>query len=106
YVAWQRITVFTLPRWMRCNWDSIPKSLNTGCGPLMRKVMRLSSRRFSRGAESWLANNIFANRLCGNMKGKSESRKDRIMREALLLFAEMGYADTSTKVIAHRAGVS
>lgn len=28
------------------------------------------------------------------------------MREALLLFAEMGYADTSTKVIAHRAGVS
>lgn len=28
------------------------------------------------------------------------------MREALLLFAETGYADTSTKVIAHRAGVS
>jgi|SRR5690606_6624701 len=40
------------------------------------------------------------------MKGKSESRKDRIMREALLLFAEVGYVDTSTKLIAQQAGVS
>lgn len=40
------------------------------------------------------------------MKEKTESRKERIMREALLLFAEVGYVDTSTKVIAQRAGVS
>src|SRR5690606_35920898 len=40
------------------------------------------------------------------MKQKEESRKEKIMREALLLFAEKGYIDTSTKVIAQRAGVS
>ncbi|WP_262248769.1 TetR/AcrR family transcriptional regulator [Parapedobacter soli] len=40
------------------------------------------------------------------MRQKAESRKERIMREALLLFAENGYIDTSTKIIAQRAGVS
>jgi len=39
-------------------------------------------------------------------KQKAESRKEKIMREALLLFAEKGYMDTSTKVIAQRAEVS
>ncbi len=41
-----------------------------------------------------------------NMKQQTTSRKEKIMREALLLFAEKGYADTSTKVIAQRADVS
>jgi len=40
------------------------------------------------------------------MKQKTESRKEKIMGEALLLFAEKGYLDTSTKMIAQRAGVS
>lgn len=40
------------------------------------------------------------------MKQKTESRKERIMKEALLLFAEKGYVDTSTKIIAQKAGVS
>jgi len=40
------------------------------------------------------------------MKRKAESRKEKIMREALLLFAEKGYIDTSTKIIAQRAEVS
>lgn len=40
------------------------------------------------------------------MKQKVESRKEKILKEALLLFAEKGYMDTSTKVIAQRAGVS
>ncbi len=49
----------------------------------------------------------FADCLRGiNMKKKTESRKERIMREALVLFAEIGYADTSTKAIAQRAAVS
>jgi len=39
-------------------------------------------------------------------KQKTESRKERILREALLLFAEKGYMDTSTKNIAQQAGVS
>ncbi|MFC3198489.1 TetR/AcrR family transcriptional regulator [Parapedobacter deserti] len=39
-------------------------------------------------------------------KQKVESRRDKILKEALLLFAEKGYLDTSTKVIAQRAGVS
>jgi len=34
------------------------------------------------------------------------SRKERIMYEALLLFAERGYSDTSTKLIAQQAAVS
>ncbi|MGV3763619.1 TetR/AcrR family transcriptional regulator [Parapedobacter sp.] len=40
------------------------------------------------------------------MRQKAESRKEKIMREALLLFAEKGYIDTSTKIIAQQAGVS
>ena len=40
------------------------------------------------------------------MRQKAESRKEKIMREALLLFAEKGYIDTSTKIIAQHAGVS
>jgi len=40
------------------------------------------------------------------MKDNALSRKEKIMREALLLFAENGYADTSTKIIAQNAGVS
>ena len=40
------------------------------------------------------------------MKKKVESRKERILREALILFAEIGYADTSTKAIAQQAEVS
>ncbi|MBK1441381.1 TetR/AcrR family transcriptional regulator [Parapedobacter sp. ISTM3] len=40
------------------------------------------------------------------IKQKVESRKEKILREALLLFAEKGYMDTSTKIIAQRAGVS
>ena len=40
------------------------------------------------------------------MRQKTESRKEKILREALLLFAENGYMDTSTKIIAQQAGVS
>src|SRR5690606_40822044 len=40
------------------------------------------------------------------MRQQAASRKDKIMREALLLFAEKGYIDTSTKIIAQQAGVS
>ena len=40
------------------------------------------------------------------MRQKAESRKEKILREALLLFAEKGYIDTSTKIIAQQAGVS
>lgn len=40
------------------------------------------------------------------MRQKAESRKERILKEALLLFAEKGYIDTSTKIIAQHAGVS
>ena len=39
-------------------------------------------------------------------KQTAESRKEKIMREALSLFAEKGYIDTSTKIIAQQAGVS
>ncbi|EEI94189.1 TetR/AcrR family transcriptional regulator [Sphingobacterium spiritivorum] len=40
------------------------------------------------------------------MKDNAMSRKERIMKEALALFAEKGYADTSTKIIAQNAEVS
>ncbi|MGK6352082.1 TetR/AcrR family transcriptional regulator [Parapedobacter sp. DT-150] len=40
------------------------------------------------------------------IKQQAESRKEKILREALVLFAEKGYVDTSTKIIAQRAGVS
>jgi AcrR family transcriptional regulator len=40
------------------------------------------------------------------MKENAMSRKERIMKEALALFAEKGYADTSTKIIAQNAEVS
>lgn len=40
------------------------------------------------------------------MKPRNTSRKDRIIQEALILFAEKGYVDTSTKEIALQAGVS
>lgn len=40
------------------------------------------------------------------MKGSSVSRKEKIMQTALYLFAERGYADTSTKEISIQAGVS
>lgn len=40
------------------------------------------------------------------MKVKEESRREKIIKEALLLFAEKGYAYTSTKTIAENAGVS
>ncbi|WP_400262056.1 TetR/AcrR family transcriptional regulator [Sphingobacterium sp. SG20118] len=40
------------------------------------------------------------------MKDSVLSRKEKIMREALNLFSEQGYADTSTKAIAQNAGVS
>src|SRR5690606_5294803 len=40
------------------------------------------------------------------MKKESASRKERIMKEARILFAEKGYVDTSTKEIAQNAGVS
>ena len=40
------------------------------------------------------------------MKEKTVSRKEKILKEALLLFADKGYADTSTKLIAAHAHVS
>ncbi|SEN39716.1 transcriptional regulator, TetR family [bacterium A37T11] len=40
------------------------------------------------------------------MKDKVASRREKIIQEALILFAENGYADTSTKLIANKAGVS
>ena len=40
------------------------------------------------------------------MKDSVLSRKEKIVREALNLFSEQGYADTSTKAIAQNAGVS
>lgn len=40
------------------------------------------------------------------MTQKTTSRKDKIIREALILFAEKGYVDTATKEIAIQAGVS
>lgn len=40
------------------------------------------------------------------MKENTISRKERIMREALLLFSSKGYMDTSTKEIALKANVS
>ena len=40
------------------------------------------------------------------MKESVLSRKERIMKEALLLFSEQGYTNTSTKTIAQNAGVS
>lgn len=40
------------------------------------------------------------------MKESSLSRKEKIMQTALMLFAEKGYADTSTKEISIQAGVS
>ncbi len=42
----------------------------------------------------------------GSMKQRNTSRKDKIIREALILFGEKGYVDTSTKEIAVQAGVS
>lgn len=40
------------------------------------------------------------------MKESVLSRKERIMKEALLLFSDQGYTNTSTKTIAQNAGVS
>lgn len=40
------------------------------------------------------------------MKSSLLSRKEKILEAALALFAENGYADTSTKEIANQAGVS
>ena len=40
------------------------------------------------------------------MEEKKISRKEKIIFEARKLFAEKGYIDTSTKEIAHNAGVS
>ena len=40
------------------------------------------------------------------MKEKGSSRREKIINEALLLFADKGYADTSTKLIAAQANVS
>ena len=40
------------------------------------------------------------------MKPKTTSRKERIVKEALLLFAEKGYEEASSKLIAQQAGVS
>jgi AcrR family transcriptional regulator len=40
------------------------------------------------------------------MKPKTTSRKEKIVEEALLLFAEQGFEETSTKMIAQKAGVS
>lgn len=40
------------------------------------------------------------------MKEKRSSRREKIINEALLLFADKGYADTSTKLIATQANVS
>lgn len=40
------------------------------------------------------------------MKQRTTSRKENIIRQALMLFAEKGYVDTSTKEIAQQAGVS
>jgi len=40
------------------------------------------------------------------MKESSVSRKEKIMQTALVLFAQNGYADTSTKEISTQAGVS
>lgn len=40
------------------------------------------------------------------MNQKVESRKEKILKEALMLFAERGYMNTPTRVIAQRAGVS
>jgi AcrR family transcriptional regulator len=40
------------------------------------------------------------------MRQKTTSRKEKIVEEALLLFAEKGYEETSTKMIAQQAGVS
>lgn len=40
------------------------------------------------------------------MTSKSSSRKEKIMKEAVRLFAEKGYLDTTTKMIAQEAGVS
>ena len=40
------------------------------------------------------------------MKESVLSRKERIMKEALLLFSDQGYTNTSTKTIAQNAAVS
>ncbi|GAA4787842.1 hypothetical protein GCM10023231_14980 [Olivibacter ginsenosidimutans] len=40
------------------------------------------------------------------MKKQGANRREKIMQAALLLFAENGYADTSTKLIAKEASVS
>jgi len=40
------------------------------------------------------------------MKEKAASRREKIIKEALLLFADKGYDDTSTKLIAAHADVS
>src|SRR5690606_39483553 len=40
------------------------------------------------------------------MRQKAESRKEKIMREDLLLFDENRYIDTATKISAQQAGVS
>src|SRR5690606_3585793 len=43
---------------------------------------------------------------CPIMKEDMYSRKEKIAQASLRLFAEKGYSDTSTKEIAHAAGVS
>ncbi len=40
------------------------------------------------------------------MREKTASRREKIIKEALLLFADKGYVDTSTKLIAAHADVS